>query len=89
MIAITRMPYFGHSMARTETEVLALQVVVPKNKRGDPGSKRRGIHYSGATSALESKFGAARHFVLTSREGESGSDLYHNIEEMYVGNLHK
>jgi len=66
-----------------------LQVVVPKDKRGDPGSKQRGIHYSGATLALESKFGAARHFVVTSREGESDSDLYHNIEEMYVGNLHQ
>ena len=79
MIATTRMSCFARSMARTETEVLALQVVVPKDKRGDPGSKQQVIHYSGATSALESKFGAAQHFVPTSWEGECDSDLCHNI----------
>ena len=64
---------------------MAKQVVVPKDKRSIPGSRERGIHYLAATGTLEKTFGAARHFVPTSREGEH--DNYHNIQEMYVGNL--
>ena len=37
---------------------------------------------------LEQVFGAARHFVPTSQEGETDRP-YHNIQEMYVGNLQK
>ena len=66
---------------------MAKKVVGPKDKRGILGSRRRGIHYLTATGALEQKFGAARYFVTTSREGEP--DKYHNMQEMYVGNLHK
>ena len=33
-------------------------------------------------------FGAAKHFVPKSREGETNNP-YHNIQEMYVGNLQK
>ena len=65
-------------------------MVVLKDKRGKPGSRERGIHYSAATGALALKFGAARHFVPTSQEGETYTNSnYHNIQEMYVGNLHK
>ena len=39
------------------------------------------------TGALEQTFGAARKFVPTSWEGEP--DTYHNIQKMYVVNLHK
>ena len=62
-------------------------MVLPKDKRGIPGSRECGIHYSEATDALEQTFGAARHFLPTSREVEP--DNYHNIQEIYVGNLHK
>ena len=65
---------------------MAKQVVVLKDKRGVPGSRELSIHYSGATGALEQKFGAARHSVPTSQEGEPIN--YHNIQEIYVGNLH-
>ena len=82
--------YFSRTTARTEAEVLAKQVVVPKDKRGKPGSRESRIHYSAATGALPLKFGAARHFVPTSREGEPDTNSnYHNIQEMYVGNLNK
>ena len=80
--------HFVRNTARTESEVLAKKVVVPKNKRGIPGSRERGIYYSEARGALDSAFGAARNFVPTSREGETDNQ-YHNIQEMYVGNLHK
>ena len=52
--------YFVRNKARTESEVLAKHVVVPKDKRGIPGSRERGIHYSVATGALNTTFGAAR-----------------------------
>ena len=82
--------YFSRTTARTEAEVFSKQVVVPKNKRGKPGSRERGIHYSAATGTLALKFGAARHFVPTSQEGEPDTNInYHNIQEMYVGNLHQ
>ena len=82
--------YFSRTTARTEAEVLAKQVVVPKDKRGKPGSKERGIYYSAATDALTLEFGAARHFVPKSWEGEPNTNSnYHNIQEMYVVNLHK
>ena len=61
-------------------------MVGPKDKRGIPGSRERGIHYLAATGALDPIFGAARHFVPTNREEEPGKQ-YHNIEEMYVRNL--
>ena len=61
--------YFSRTTARTEAEVLAKQVVMLKYKRGKPGSRERGIHYSAATGAITLKFSAARHFVPTSQEG--------------------
>ena len=65
-------------------------MVVPKDKRGKLGSRERGIHYSAATSALALKFGAARHFVPTSREGGPDTNSnYHKIQEMYLGYLRK
>ena len=66
---------------------MAKQLVVPKDKRGIPGSRERSIYYSVATVALKQRFGAARHFVPTSWEGKP--DTYHNIQDMYAGNLHK
>ena len=79
--------YFSQETARTEAEVLAKQVVVPKDNRGILGSRERGIHYLAATGALEQTSGAARHFFPKSREGEP--DTYHNIQEMYVGKIHR
>ena len=80
--------YFTSNAARTESEVLAKQVVVPKDKCGIPGSREFIIHYSKATGALEQVFRAARNFVPTSQEGETDQP-YHNIQEMYAGNLQK
>ena len=61
--------YFVWNTERTESEVLAKQVVMPKEKHGIPGSRERGIHYLEATGALNPTFGAARNFVPTSWEG--------------------
>ena len=59
--------YFSQETARTEAEVLAKQVFVPKDKRVILGSMERGIHYLAATGALKQTFGLARHFFPTSR----------------------
>ena len=63
--------HFTRTKARTESKVLAKQVVVPKDKRGPPGSREFGAHYSAATKALDHMFGAAKKFVPTSQEGET------------------
>ena len=63
--------YFTRNVARTESEVLAKQVFVPKDKRGIPGSRAFGIHYSKETGTLEQIFGAARNFVPKICEGET------------------
>lgn len=79
--------YFSRETARAEDEVLAKQVVMPKDKRGIPGSREHRIHYLAATGALEQTFSTARYFVPTSREEEP--DNYNKIQEIYVGKLHK
>ena len=78
--------YFTRTNARIESEVLAKNVVVPKDKRGPPGSREFGAHYSAATKSLAHMFGAAKNFMQTSREGETDNP-YHNIQEKYVRNL--
>ena len=45
--------YFSKETASTEAEVLAKQVVMPKDKLGIPGSRECSIHYLAATGALE------------------------------------
>ena len=80
--------YFTRKFEITESEVLAKQVVVPKDKRRIPGSREFGIHYSKATSGLDQVFGTARNFLTTSQEVETDQPC-HNIQEMYVGNLQK
>ena len=67
--------YFTRKNARTESKVLEKQVVVPKDKRVPPGSREFGAHYSAATKALDHMFGADKHFVPTSREGETDNPI--------------
>ena len=80
--------YFTRNVTRTESEVLAKQVVVLKDNRGIPGSREFIIHYSKETISLEQVFWAAQYYVPTRQEGETDQP-YHNIQEMYVGNLQK
>ena len=63
-------------------------MVGPKDKRGIPGSRENVMHYSEVTGALNPTFGAARYFLPTSWEGELDNQ-YNNIQEIYMGNLHK
>ena len=61
--------YFIKNVSRKEFEVLEKQVVIPKDKRGIPGSREFGIHYLKATGVLEQVFGADQNFVPTIQEG--------------------
>ena len=70
--------YFSQETASTEAEVLAKQVVVPKDKRGIPGSREHGIHYLLVTGALEQTFGRTRNFVPIILERET--ENYYNIQ---------
>ena len=63
--------YFTRTNARTESKVLAKQVVVPKDKRFPPGSREFGAHYSAATKVLDHMFGDANNFVPTSWEEDT------------------
>ena len=60
--------YFKRNVARTESEVLAKQVVVLKNKHGITGSREFGIHYSKATYNLKQVFGTARNLFQQFRK---------------------
>ena len=53
--------YFVRNTERTESEIMAKQMVVPKGKRDIPVSRERIIHYLAATGTLDPTFGAARH----------------------------
>ena len=66
---VTRGGYFSRETTRTEAEVLAKHVVVPKDKCGIPGSRERGINYLAATGALDQTFGADRNFCPQVRKG--------------------
>ena len=68
--------YFARNIVRTESDVLAKKVVMPKDKCGIPGSRKHVIHFSEATGALNPTFGAARNFVPKIQEGEPNNQHY-------------
>ena len=83
------MTYFGREKSRTKEEILARQVVCLKKDRGVPGSRERSRHHQSATAPLAQKFGAAGHWVVRNRDGESDSQNYDDLQSAYVGNLAK
>ena len=58
-LVATNESYFSKSTGRTEANILADKVIVPKNLRGTPGARQYDTHFSGATKALSLLFGAA------------------------------
>ena len=71
--------YFTSNVTRKESEVLEKQVVVPKDKRGIPGSREFGIHYLKAMGTLDQVFGAAQNFIPKSQQGGTNQP-YHKIQ---------
>ena len=55
--------YFVRNTARTDSEVLAKQLVLTKDKCGIPVSRERGVHYLAAIGTLDPTFGASSNFV--------------------------
>ena len=50
---------FNRTTDRTKDEILQDEIVVPKDKRGDKGSKEYNIHHEAATKELSVKFDVA------------------------------
>ena len=80
---------FNRTTARTKDEILQDEIVVPKDKRGDKGSKEYNIHHGAATGKLSVVFDVAVFkFGPTLVQGESESDKqekHGDIQSYYVG----
>ena len=83
--------YFSDLTAVAEETFEKNKVVIAKENRGAQGSKEYSRSYQLITDAMETKFGAAKHFIANSRDGESdsGNTKYKNIQEQFVGNYSK
>ncbi len=79
-------------MGFTPAEIEHNQVVVKKENRGEEGSKQFTSNYAAATKALKPGFGAAKHFVQRSKDGEegdAGNTNYTYIQQFFCSNLIK
>ncbi len=67
------------------------EIVIKKEDRGTPGSTEYCKNYTLITGAMEEKFGAVKHFAVSSCDGEtdSGNTRYKNVQEQFVGNYTK
>ncbi len=84
--------YFCLPMGRTPAEIEHNQVVVKKENSEEEGSKQLTLNYTAATEALKPGFGAAKHFVQRSKDGEetdAGNTNYTYIQESFCSNLTK
>ncbi len=83
--------YFSEATSVDDGEFTQNEIVIKKGDRGVPGMSEYRKAYSLITAALEEKFGAAKHFVVSSRDGEtnSGNTKYKNIQEQFAGNFAK
>ena len=83
--------YFTETTALTNEEFERNKVVIKKEHRGAEGSKEYSRAYSLITEPLEHKFGASKHFISNSRDGEGDADniKYRSIQEQFVGNYAK
>ncbi len=67
-------------------------MVVKKEERGEEGSKQFTSNHTAATEALKPGFGAAKHFVQRSKDGEetnAGNTNYTCIQEFCCSSLTK
>ena len=69
-------PISVDNLAKTE-------VVIPKNKHEEEGSKEYMTSYVLATTLLNPKLGAAKHFIVKGEDGEfdPGNANYKNIQD--------
>ncbi len=68
-IAKANSSYFCLPMGGTTAEIECNQVVVKKENSGEEGSKQFTSNYTAITEALKPGFGAAKHFVQRSKDG--------------------
>ena len=83
--------YFTEATPVDDGDFTQNEIVIKKGDRGTPGTAEYRKAYTLITTALEEKFGAAKHFIVSSRDGEtdSGNTKYKNIQEQFVGNFAK
>ncbi len=72
-------------------EIKHNQVVVKKQNKGDEGSKQFTSNFPSATEALQPGFGAAKHFIQSSRDGKEdvGNANHTYIQKFCCSNLTK
>ena len=88
----TNVAYFSKTNARSNADILADMVIVPKIYRGAPGSREFNYNYYGATKAIIPLLGAAKHFVADSQTGEpdtANESKNASLQETFVGNALK
>jgi hypothetical protein len=67
-----------------------VEVILPKSRRGTPGSKDYRYNMTAATDAIATPFGVAVQLVTTKEEAEDGNATKRQyIQEAYVSNLSK
>ncbi len=63
--------YFSETTPMDDGEFMQNKIVFKKEDRGTPGTLEYRKAYSLITTALERKFGAAKHFVVSSCDGKT------------------
>ncbi len=83
--------YFTKESPLDNRDFAKNEVVIWKEDCGIPGSTDNRKAYTLITTAMEEKFGAAKHFVVSSWDGEPnpGNTKYCNVQEQFVGNPFK
>ena len=66
--------YFGEEDALPEMDFVKQEVVIKMRDHGKQGTKEYTRSYDMNTTALEHKFGIAKHFVIRSSEGKTDND---------------
>ncbi len=84
--------YYCLPRGHTPMQIKHNQVVVKNKWKGDEGSKQFTSNSTAATEALKPGFGAAKHFIQWSKDGENvdaGNTNYTYFQEFYCSNLTK
>ena len=82
--------YFTDATSVVKEKLTNNQVLISNENQESQGSNKYSKSYYLITESLETKFGAAKHFIANIRDGEDGSNTkYRNIQDIFVGNYSK
>jgi len=81
---------FVRAIPLNANDVEEVEILIPKDARGIPGSKEYLLNQKMATESLEHQFGVPSHLVTDKGVAEDGDQVKHlYIQQQYVGNLAK